>query len=33
MKDLLENPETLRTALQQIGLFEKVQDNFERVFS
>lgn len=33
MKDLLQNPETLRTALGQIGLFEKVKDNFERVFS
>ncbi len=33
MKDLLENPENLQTALQQIGLFEKVKDNFERVFS
>jgi len=33
MIDLLENPEMLRTALQQIGLFDKVKDNFERVVS
>jgi len=31
MKDLLENPELIRSSLETIGWFEQVKEDYERI--